>query len=50
MAFLFLELEDVMNLLPENSGYQASNSVILRTLGNVKTVMEFFIFTVLAPL
>ena len=30
-----------MNLLAENSGYQANNSVILRTLGNVKTVMEF---------
>ena len=33
-----------MNLLAENSGYQANNSVILRTLGNVKTVMEFLYF------
>ena len=30
-----------MNILAETSGYQANNGVLLRTLGNVKTVMEF---------
>ena len=30
-----------MNILAETSGYQANNGVLLRTLSNVKTVMEF---------
>ena len=30
-----------MNLLSETSGYQPNNSVLLRALSNVKTVMEF---------
>jgi hypothetical protein len=30
-----------MNLLAETSGYQPNNSVLLRALSNVKTVMEF---------